>query len=138
MKRMHDEYLLWILSHLEAILFIAGSTILFVYFDRYNKRRTKFLCILNGMIGMIIICLAYFVCVKANINWWKYVIAGTSPYWLRPFISKLLTKSGPMWDNIFELVDKKITKYYFLFSTFCTDDLPDLYVVVASFKSCII
>lgn len=108
--KLSEQYTEWILSHLESIFFILGSTIVCVYFDKYNKKRTKFLCILNGMVACIIICLVYFICTKAGLNYTKYLISTLSPFMVRPLISRLLSRGAPMWDNIFELVDKKITK----------------------------
>lgn len=107
---MPEQYIEWILSHLESIFFIAGSTIVCVSLDKYNKKRTKFLCILNGMVSCIIICLVYFISTKAGLDYTKYVISTLSPFMVRPLISRLLIRGTPMWDNIFELVDKKITK----------------------------
>jgi len=104
------EQIEWCTNHVESALYIFGSTVVFIYLDKYNKRRSIFLCIINGLVGMTIICLTFFICTKAGFGWWKFLASAFSPFYVRPFISRLLRKAGPMWDNIFELVDKKITK----------------------------
>lgn len=101
----------WYDKHIEQAFIIVASAIIYFWFGKNESRFVHFICVVDGFVNFIVIAFVLFVCEKLHWDTFKYIIVPSSPFVIRPFLSKLLINVDPMLDIIFRGLSKYLRKW---------------------------